>query len=71
MDSQRAAGQGDAKAHSKTHRGALRAPPGAHRGAPGAVGFAALSPHLGRPRAANPCTVFGVDFAVGVDFGQS
>ena len=32
MDSQRAAGQGDAKAHSKTHRGALRAPPGAHRG---------------------------------------
>ena len=32
MDSQRAAGQGEAKAHSKTHRGALRAPPGAHRG---------------------------------------
>ena len=24
-------------------------------GAPGAVGFAALSPHLGRPRATNPC----------------
>ena len=35
------------------------------------MGFAALSPHLGRPRAANPCTVFGVDFAVGVDFEQS
>ena len=26
------AGQGDAKAHSKTHRGARRAPPGAHKG---------------------------------------
>ena len=35
------------------------------------MGFAALSPHLGRPRAANLGTVSGVDFAVGVDFGQS
>ena len=51
-------------------QGALRAPRGAHRGAPGAVGFAALSPHLGRPRTAVPCTVFGVGFAVGVDFEQ-
>ena len=33
MDSQRAAGQGDAKAHSKTARGAPRAHPGAPYGA--------------------------------------
>ena len=35
------------------------------------MGFAALSPHLGQPRAANPCTVFRVGFAVGVDLEQS
>ena len=58
MDWQRAAGQGDAKAHSKTHRGAFGAPR-RRMGAPGAVGFAALSPRLGQPRAANPRVVSG------------
>ena len=48
MYSQRAAGQGDAKAHYKIHRAPI--------GASGAVVFAALSPHLGRPRAADPMT---------------
>ena len=35
------------------------------------MGFVAVSPHLDRPRASNPRTVFGVGFAVGVDFEQS
>ena len=58
------AGQSDAKTHYKPHRAPCGRPQ-----AP--AGFAALAPHVGRPRAANPCTVFGVGFAVGVDFGQS
>ena len=63
MDSQRAAGQGDAEAHSETRMAPV--------GGAWAVGFAVVSPHLGRPRAANPCAVFRVDFAVGVDLQQS
>ena len=66
MDLRRVAGPGDVKAHSKTHRAPYRRQQ-APKGAPGVVGVAELSPHLGRPCAANPCTVFGVGFAVGVD----
>ena len=45
--------------------------PQATEGAPGAVGFAAFSPHLGRPHTASSCTVFGVGFAFAVVFEQS
>ena len=43
----------------------------APEGASGAVGFAAFSPRFGRPRAANPCTPFGVGYVLRVRFEKS
>ena len=58
------AGQSDAKAHYKTHT-APYGRPQAPEGAPGAVGFAALLPHFGRPCGGNPTdlleSVLGVE----------
>ena len=59
MDLQRAASQGDEKAHSKIHK-ALLAPARGPQGSPGAMFhcvFATIAPDLGRPRAKIPCTV--------------
>ena len=79
----RAQNQLRGQAHGLAARGrprrcesALRNPQGrlgrpqAPLAAPGAVGFAALSPHLGQPRDASTCSVFGVGFALGVDVEQ-
>ena len=51
-------------------QGALRAPPGARRGPLGLWVLLRFRLTLAGP-AANPCTVFGVGFAVGVDCEQS
>ena len=66
MDSQSAAGQSEAKAQQNPQP---QVPPTAPGGARREhCGFwSALSPHLSQPRTANPCPVFGVGFAVGVD----